>query len=93
MQKNEAIARIREHIRVHRIGSAPHIKLRLALEMAINALQNSDDKVKVIRCKNCEWFNKPGCAIFVVDDCDNPGPEDYCSFAERKKEANETNEA
>lgn len=87
MQKNEAIARIREHILVHRIGSTPHIKLRLALEMAINALMDSDaDKVKVIRCKDCEWFNKPGCAMLIVDDSDNPGPEDYCSFAERKKD-------
>ena len=38
MTKEEAIHRIREHMRVHRIGEYPHIYIKQALDMAINAL-------------------------------------------------------
>lgn len=48
----------------------------------------------VVRCKNCKWFaenNKGqwvGCQMFnaiktVPEDA--PGPEDFCSFGERKE--------
>lgn len=39
MDINEAIKRIQDHIRVHHIGEAPHIKIAEALAMAIDALQ------------------------------------------------------
>lgn len=44
------------------------------------------DAVPVIRCKDCKWFGKIGCAISIVDDTDKPSENDYCSFAERKEE-------
>lgn len=41
------------------------------------------DAVEVVRCRDCKWWNKPGCAIFVVDDSDKPKADDYCIFGER----------
>jgi len=40
--------------------------------------------IKVVRCKDCKWFNKIGCAIKIVDESDKPHEDDFCSFAERK---------
>lgn len=45
----------------------------------------SVDAVEVVRCKDCKWFGKLGCAIEIVDDSDKPKEDDYCSFAERKE--------
>lgn len=42
------------------------------------------DAVPVVRCKDCKWFNKLGCAINIVDDSDRPKENDFCSFGERK---------
>ena len=42
------------------------------------------DAVEVVRCKDCKWFGKVGCAIMIVDDYDKPTEDDYCSFAERR---------
>lgn len=42
------------------------------------------DAVEVVRCKECIWFNKPGCSIHIVDDSDKPKENDFCSFGERK---------
>ena len=39
------------------------------------------DAVPVIRCRNCKWFGKVGCAIMIADDYDKPTEDDYCSFA------------
>lgn len=39
------------------------------------------------RCKTCQWFGKPGCAIEIVDDSDKPRADDYCSFWEEKDES------
>lgn len=39
---------------------------------------------EIIRCKDCKWFNRIGCAINMVDDSVRPGENDFCSFAERK---------
>ena len=44
------------------------------------------DAVEVVRCKDCKWFEKAGCAIYIVDDSDRPKETDYCSFGERKEE-------
>lgn len=44
------------------------------------------DVVEVVRCKDCKWFNKIGCAIKIVDESDKPHEDDFCSFAERKKD-------
>lgn len=45
---------------------------------------SSADVVKVVRCKDCKWFNKIGCAIEIVDEFDKPHEDDFCSFAERR---------
>lgn len=42
------------------------------------------DAVPVIRCKECKWFGKIGCAVNIVDESDKPKENDYCSWAERK---------
>ena len=42
------------------------------------------DAVPVVRCKDCKWFGKTGCAIDIQDETDAPGDDDYCSFSERE---------
>ena len=42
--------------------------------------------IPVIRCKNCKQFGDVGCAIKIVDECDKPTENDFCSFAELKEE-------
>lgn len=44
MTPQEAIGRIRDHMAVHRIGEYPHIELAEALNMAITALMNMEEK-------------------------------------------------
>ena len=44
MTPQEAIGRIRNHMEVHNIGEYPHVKLAEALEMAIKALMNMEEK-------------------------------------------------
>ena len=44
----------------------------------------SADAVKVVRCKDCKWFNNIGCAIEIMDESDKPHEDDFCSFAERR---------
>ena len=41
------------------------------------------DVVEVVRCKDCKWYGKAGCAIDIVDETDKPKDDDYCSFGER----------
>ena len=41
---------------------------------------------ELIRCKDCKWFGRIGCAISIVDDSDKPTENDFCSFAERKSD-------
>jgi hypothetical protein len=48
-------------------------------------LMPSVDAVPVIRCKDCKWFGKAGCAVNIVDESDEPKENDYCSWAERKE--------
>ena len=44
------------------------------------------DVTEVVRCKDCKWYNRAGCAIEIKCESDRPGADDYCSFAERKDE-------
>lgn len=44
------------------------------------------DAVPVIRCNDCKWFGKSGCAILIVDESDKPKEDDFCSWAEGKEE-------
>ena len=41
------------------------------------------ERKRIIRCRNCKWWGKYGCAIRIVDDSDKPKGSDFCSFAER----------
>lgn len=41
---------------------------------------------KIIRCKDCKWFNDFGCAIRIIDDTDKPKETDFCSHAERRQD-------
>ena len=42
------------------------------------------DVVEVVRCKDCKWWGKAGCAIYIVDETDKPKECDFCSFGERR---------
>lgn len=42
------------------------------------------DRVEVVRCKDCKWWNHPGCAVYIVDDSDRPHENDFCSFGQRR---------
>jgi hypothetical protein len=46
--------------------------------------QPTIDAVPVVRCKDCKWFNRFGCAVEIVDFTDRPTENDYCSFGERE---------
>lgn len=56
------------------------------IEEAIDAVTSAPtiDAVPVVRCMDCKWFCKMGCAIEVVDETDMPKENDFCSMAERK---------
>lgn len=43
MDNKEAIRRIKDHIRVHKIGEYPHIKIAEALSLAISALATENN--------------------------------------------------
>lgn len=51
----------------------------------INRFMNfASAQPEIIRCKDCKWFGKAGCALLIVDDSDKPTEDDYCSFAEKR---------
>ena len=43
MDRKEAILRIKDHMKHHKIGEYPHLKLNEALDMAIAALSQSNE--------------------------------------------------
>ena len=49
MSNEEAIERILDHMRVHHIGEYPHLKLKIALDMAIEELKKSTKN----KCEDC----------------------------------------
>ena len=77
MDSIEAIKRIKDHMRVHGIGEYPHIHLKEALDIAIEALEKRipvehhhtmvgeihDDKVRTSICPNCL-----GCILTVAEE-------------------------
>lgn len=44
------------------------------------------DAVSVVRCKDCKWRGKPGCAVTIVDESDEPKDDDFCSWGERRED-------
>ena len=53
-------------------------------------IQPTVDAVEVVRCKDCKWRGGLGCAVRIVDESDRPKDDDYCSWGERREDA-ETN--
>ena len=51
MNDREAIDRIKNHMKVHKIGVYPHVVLAEALELAISALQEREERSK--GCRFC----------------------------------------
>jgi hypothetical protein len=51
MTKEEAIARIKDHIEIHKFSEPNAIKIAEALYMAIKALEHP-----VIRCEECKYW-------------------------------------
>ena len=49
-------------------------------------VEEAEDKVSVVRCKDCMWWHTKGCVF--NDNCVGglPSAEDFCSQATRKKE-------
>ena len=55
------------------------------LKTAVTVIEHypAADVVEVVRCKDCKWYNKSGCAIYIADDTDKPTDNDFCSYGER----------
>lgn len=71
MTEREAINRIKDHIRVHKIGVSPHIYIGEALNMAINSLAKQiPQKVDTTIIAKC-----PVCDAIIDNDFKAP---DYC---------------
>jgi len=47
----------------------------------------SAEAAEVVRCKDCRWYEHIGCAIEIKDDSDKPKPDDFCSFGEKRGDA------
>ena len=54
MTREEAIARIKDHIKVHRYHEQNAVKILEALDMAIKALEQPE----IDYCKDCGWWNE-----------------------------------
>lgn len=48
------------------------------------------DAVEVVRCKDCKWRGRLGCAVTIVDESDEPMDDDFCAWGERRE--NDTDE-
>ena len=57
------------------------------IEECLKKIKEEMDVVEVVRCKDCKWFNDYGCAIRIVDESDKPKEMDFCSFGERREDA------
>lgn len=44
---------------------------------------------ELVRCKDCKWRGKAGCAFLIVDESDKPKDDDFCSYGERKEQEDE----
>lgn len=45
----------------------------------------------LVRCKDCKWRGELGCAVSIVDESDIPKDDDFCSWGERKEDAEKIN--
>ena len=59
MTREEAINRIKDHMKVHHIGEYPHIRLKEALDMSIAALRPvSREQVEKVWRGEWEWYDE-----------------------------------
>ncbi len=66
-------------------GAQPPMVALLHPEDAVSAIENLPSaQPEIIRCRDCKWFGKIGCAVQIVDESDRPLKNDFCSFAERR---------
>ena len=88
MTREEAINRIKDHMKVHHIGEYPHIRLKEALDMSITALR-SVSREQVEKVWRGEWIFHPDDlfpaeAMFECKECHEffalrgPGGEKFC---------------
>ena len=65
----------------------------IALDGIIKALKEAPtvDAVEVVRCKDCQWYAPNhdgswiGCAFDTRNPDDEPKPDDFCSYGERRE--------
>ena len=81
MTREEAIARIKDHMSVHKIYEERVVKITEALNMAISALEQPE----IIRCKNCKYYrqydDQDDLCVYTMTSVKT---DDYCSYAERR---------
>ena len=73
MTREEAIARIKDHIEHHRIGEYPHIKLAEALDMALTALRGPTRE----QVEKAEWIWSTG-DVYTCSSCGEKTHVDEC---------------
>lgn len=88
MTREEAIARILDHMEAHRMGEYPHIKIKEALDLALAALRGpTREMVERMRgCSDCQRKTCVSCRRFgwvpqrCVDcnDQDKWSPWNFC---------------
>lgn len=67
MTREEAINRIKDHMKVHHIGEYPHIRLKEALDMSLSALRPvSREQVERMRG---EWRSIHGLSEYYCSRC------------------------
>lgn len=86
MTREEAIARIKDHMSVHKIYEERAVKITEALNMAISALEQPE----IIRCKDCKFYipmsrktNSGICSLLTNQNFDF-GDDWYCAGGERR---------
>ena len=84
----EEIYRLLKEVPIIEIGTSTfHDGIIDGYARAISSLRSiPSSQPEIIRCKDCKWFNKLECAIWIKDDSDKPTENDYCSFAEKRGE-------
>lgn len=76
MTAKEAIYRIQDHMKVHKIGEYPHILLKDALDMAISVLSEKDERENPKPLTLDELRQMDGEPVFLVDLVHKSDPEE-----------------
>ena len=71
MTRKEAALRIEDHMEVHRIGKYPHLEIKTALDMALEALKKpSREQVEQMRGEWVGMTDDDGCTWFECSRCE-----------------------